>query len=99
MLSQILLAPALAVLNVSTGVTPGRLFQITTKRSSGHALANCKKFLLAGEGLEGVGGRSSGFLGGSERADVVFCINGEGHLKSPLFRCLCGHNINHSKVL
>jgi hypothetical protein len=41
MASQILLAPALVVLNPFTGFTPGRLFQIATKRSAGHAAANC----------------------------------------------------------
>jgi hypothetical protein len=41
-LSQILVAPALAVLNLNvvTG-TPARLFQIATKRSAGQVLASC----------------------------------------------------------
>jgi len=41
MASQILLAPALAVLKPFTGFTPGRLFQIATKRSAGHVPASC----------------------------------------------------------
>src|SRR5580700_3287112 len=46
--AQILLAPALAVLNPLTGFTPGRLFQIATKRSAGHAPASlASSFWLA----------------------------------------------------
>jgi hypothetical protein len=34
----------------------------------------------------------------SEYADGVFDVDGENHFESPLFRSLCGHDINHSEV-
>jgi hypothetical protein len=58
-----------------------------------------RQFFLAGEGFEGVGSRSGSLLLGSERTDVVFDVDGENHCESPLFRALCGHDINHSEVL
>jgi hypothetical protein len=36
-----LLAAALGFLNPFAGVTPGKLFQIATKRSAGQSAANC----------------------------------------------------------
>jgi hypothetical protein len=42
----------------------------------------------------------SGKSTGGEGADVVgFGIDSERHFESPLFRSLCGHDINHSEVL
>jgi hypothetical protein len=57
------------------------------------------QFLLAGEEFVGGCNRSGGFLLGSERADIVFGIDGERHFQSPLFRSLCGHDMDRSEVL
>jgi hypothetical protein len=97
MFAQVLLAPDLAVLNVSTGLTPGRLFQIATNRSTGQAAASCaSSFSL--EGFVRGGNRSGGFFLSSKRANAVFDANGENHFESPLFRFLCGHDINQSEM-
>jgi hypothetical protein len=43
------------------------------------------QFLLIGKGLNS-GGSSGGFLGGSERTDVIFGVDRENHFQSPMFR-------------
>jgi hypothetical protein len=99
MLSQILLAPVLAVLNVSNRRYARQAVIDGNQAFLGPCAGELGQFLLAGEGFEGVGGRSGGLLGGGERADVVVGINGERHFESPLFRALRGQHMDHSEVL
>src|ERR1019366_8620794 len=52
--SQIRPAAALAVLKLFTGFTPGRLFQIATRRSAGHCVASAASSCWLAKGSKGV---------------------------------------------
>src|SRR5208283_5198643 len=89
-----------ALLNPFTGFTPGRLFQMATRRSAGQAAANSASSFSTAEGVERGGGCGGGLFCGAKRRDVVVAVNRKRrHNRSPWCHALRGHHMDHSGVL
>jgi hypothetical protein len=91
------LAAALPLLNPFTGVTPGRLFQMASKRSVGQAAASSANSCWLVKDWDGL--VTASLLWGAKGADVVVGVDGERfHFQSPC-SALRGHHMDHSEVL
>ena len=97
---QIRLTAALAVLKLFTGVTPGRLFQIATRRSAGQAAASSASSFWLAKVSNGVAVVAAASSGGGKRRDVVVAVDRKRrHDRSPWCHALRGHHMDHSEVL
>src|SRR5262252_4124939 len=72
---QILLAADLGFLNPLAGVTPGRLFQIATRRSVGQPAANCVSSSEVAKGCAPAAITASAWSGAANAGDVVVGVN------------------------